>query len=264
MKKKEKDLLTWYIRELLHLEKDIIIVSDGGLIHLEVKGVDFNIYIKSLTYAGNPYPQNTTRAQLPKRDEFESIKRSDSIFLFLGYDEANEVFACWDPNKTKNRLNDKQYVSFFSRLNLQESVRIGEVLKATLTNGDKYVLFKQNDLAKFLLNICDYFPDLKMPVANIAISDKVQGVLAKIEDDSSVKLLIDEMLAHDPDISSLSLLSRCMNEFGEFYHKMTLKDWHHAINDYLSSHKTLNELINEDEWEDSAHYAAEPFRDPEN
>lgn len=250
MKRKEKNLLTWYIRELLHLEKGIVIISDDGLIHLEVKGVDFYIYIKSLTYAGNPYPKTTTRSQLPKRDEFESIKVSDSIFLFLGYDEANEVFACWDPNKTKNRLNEKQYVSFFSRLNLQESVRIGEVLKATLTNGDKYVLFKQNDLAQFLLNICDYFPNLKMPVANIPISDKVQGFLAKIEDDSSVKLLIDEMRTHDPDISSMSLLSSCMNEFGDFYHKMTLKDWHHVINNYLSSYNTVNERINEDEWEE--------------
>ena len=85
MRKLDKEHLTWYIRELLHLEKDITIISDGNVTHLEVKGVDFYFYIKSLTYAGKPYPLNTTRAQLPQREEFGAIKASNAVnFIILG------------------------------------------------------------------------------------------------------------------------------------------------------------------------------------
>lgn len=247
MKKSDKNHLTWYIRELLHLEKDIAIISDDGVIHLEVKGCDFYIYIKSLTYAGNPYPPNTTRAQLPRRDEFDDIKASDAIFLFLGYDESNEVFACWDPNRTKARLNEKQYVSFFSRLNLQESVCMGKVVEASLQNDFKYVLFKLNDLGSFLLNINKYFTNLYLHGGNIAISEKAQGILLNVEDDSSVRLLINELIVNNPEISILSLISNCMNEYGEFYNRMTLKDWNNIIKAYISQKEKTEVVQIEDE-----------------
>lgn len=232
MKKSDKNLLTWYIRELLHLEKDITIISDDGVIHLEVKGIDFYLYIKSLTYAGNPYPKNTTRAQLPRREEFDGIKASDSIFLFLGYDEVNEVFACWDPNRTKERLNEKQYVSFFSRLNLQESASKGHIIETSLQNDFKYVLFKINDLPHFLLHIKDYFPSIEIQNETYSISNASSGILIKIEDDSSVRLFIDEQIEYDSEISNLTLISNCMNEFGDFYNRLSLKDWCKLVSQY--------------------------------
>lgn len=263
MKKADKDSLTWYIRQLLHLEKDIVIIEDGNITHLEVKGKPFYLYIKSLTYAGNPYPQNTTRAQLPKRDEFDAIKTSDAVFLFLGYDETNEVFACWDPIRTKDRLNERQYVSFFSRLNLQQSVSQGKVITASLQNDFKYVLFKLNDLAFFLLNIRNYFPDIVQGTIIEAISEKTQGALFKVEDDSSVKLLIDELYQNDENISTLSLVSECMNLYGEFYYKLTLKDWFKIVNAYISKIDTNNpdEFVNnlEVEVENKSYRVAEDF-----
>ena len=235
MKILDKDELKRHIRQLLHLEKDIDIISDDTVTHLKVMGKDFYIYIKTVTYAGNPYPRNTTRAQLPSREEFNDIKNSDAVFLFLGYDVDNEVFVCWDPVKTKERLNEKQYVSFFSRLNMQTEVRKGKILSAFLQNDLKYVLFKLNDLSFFLLNIKRYFPNVITENKVIQISAKSGGVLKKIEDDSSVKLLIDEQLALHGDVPVLTLISSCMNEFGEFYHKMTLKDWLKVVKSYIKN-----------------------------
>ncbi len=241
MKKQDKDNLTKYIRQLFQMEKDIVVVSDDTITHLEVKGKDFYLYIKSLTYAGNPYPQNTTRAQLPRRDEFNPIKESDAVFLFLGYDEVNEVFACWDPIRTKERLNERQYVSFFCRLNQQESVRQGQFVSASLQNDFKYTLFKLNDLANFLLEIDAYFPELRVFPNNISDSNKTSGLLQKVDDDVSVKLLIEESLKINENISTLSLLSKCMNEYGDYYHKMTLKDWHGIIQDYLKKRNNITD-----------------------
>lgn len=260
MNKAEKDSLIWNIRQLLHLEKDIEIISDESVIHLKVMGKPFCLYIKSLTYAGNPYPQNTTRAQLPKRDEFEAIKRDNSVFLFLGYDEANNVFSCWDPVRTKERLNEKQYVSFFSRLNLQQSVTRGNILSSTLQNDFKYVLFKLNDLANFLLHITEFFPNIKFEQTTIAVSKNTNGILSKIEDDNSVKLLIDELISMNEDVSDLTLMSSCMNEFGDFYNKMTLKDWHHIVKTYRDK-KVANKYNLEEEPDIMPFFAAEPIED---
>lgn len=251
MNRSEKKQLIRYIRQLLHLEKDIIIIADDGLIHLEVKGNAFYIYIKSLTYGGNPYPPNTTRAQLPRRDEFEPVIASEAFFLFLGYDEQNKTFVCWDPVKTKERLNKKSYVSFFSRLNLQESAKQGKLIEAYLENGLKYVLFNINDLAYFLLNIQSYFPEIHLHSESIAISESVEGVLLKVEDDKSVKLLIDELYKMKPDISTLKLMAECMNEFGVFYHRMTLTDWRGVINKYINS------LARDTDFEDNIYIVAE-------
>ena len=248
MNKKDKDNLTKYIRQLLQMEKDFVIVSDDIITHLEVKGKDFFLFIKSLTYAGNPYPQNTTRAQLPRRSEFNSIKESDAVFLFLGYDEVNEVFACWDPIRVKERLNEKNYVSFFSRLNLQESVHQGQCNTAYLQNNSKYVLFKINDLANFLLNIRKYFPDLmtsaETPETNTD-SPKTTGVLQNVADDVSVKLLIDELVQNEGGQSNLAIISKCMNEYNEYYPEMSLKNWHDITCDYLAEIETNSNAIEE-------------------
>lgn len=252
MNKKDKDNLTKYIRQLLQMEKDIVIVSDDIITHLEVKGKDFFLYIKSLTYAGNPYPKNTTRAQLPRRSEFNSIKESDAVFLFLGYDEVNEVFACWDPIRAKERLNERNYVSFFSRLNQQESVHQGQCNTAYLQNNSKYVLFKINDLANFLLNISIYFPDLmtsaESPETNTDFQ-KTTGVLQHVADDVSVKLLIDELVQNEGGYSNLAIISKCMNEYGIYYPKMSLKNWYEIICDYIAAKKTVSNVQEEIEKE---------------
>ncbi len=249
MRKLDKNALNWYIRQLLHLEKDIDIISDGSVTHLKVMGRDFYLYIKTVTYAGNPYPQNTTRAQLPRRDEFEAIKNSDAIFLFLGYDIVNEVFVCWDPIKTKKRLNEKDYVSFFSRLNQQEEVISGHVTSAFLQNDFKYVLFKLNDLPYFLLNIKDYFPNIVISKRIIHLSEQSSGILKSVDDDSSVKLLIEELLNLHDDVPILTLISNCMNEYGEFYHKMTLKDWNTLVKEYLKN-RTVKSYEEESDYDD--------------
>ena len=251
MKKLDKNALNWYIRQLLHLEKDIDIISDGSVTHLKVMGRDFYLYIKTVTYAGNPYPKNTTRAQLPRRDEFEAIKNSDAIFLFLGYDIVNEVFVCWEPAKTKERLNEKQYVSFFSRLNLQEEVQQGNILKASLQNDFEYVLFKLNDFPYFLLHIKDYFPSIVIENKVVHITEKTSGILSRIEDDASIKLLIEEQLVLNEETPTLTLISMCMNEFGEFYHKMTLKDWHKVVNNYLKEINNQSEELESNYYNDS-------------
>ena len=242
MIKSDKDILLGYIEELLLSEKDIVVLSDDNdIININVNGRSFFLYIKSLTYAGNPYPLNTTRAQLPRRDDFKSIKDSNAIFIFLGYDEENEVFACWEPQKTKARLNEKQYVSFFSRLHLQVIAKEKDFVKTSLQNGLKYVLFRLDILPKFLLTIDDFFPDLisfglpETPEIN-------QGKIFDLEDDNSIVSFIEELYKNDTNESILFLVSSCINKFGKTYYNMTLRDWQILVSEYIEQkHPSISE-----------------------
>ena len=233
MTKAGKDSLLWYIEELLHSEKDIVVLSDdNGIINLEVKGRSYSLFIKSLTYAGNPYPSNTTRAQLPRREEFQSIKESKAIFLFLGYDDENEVFACWEPTKTKARLNEKQYVSFFSRLYLQRIAKEQDFVKASLQNGLKYVLFRLELLPTFIFRINDFFSDLVLSGLPTD-SETNNGKLLNVEDDDSVKTYLEELYENGTNDSILFLVSSCIKKFGESYQSMTLRDWQVLISEFI-------------------------------
>lgn len=172
------------------------------------------------------------------------------FFLFLGYDEVNEVFACWDPIRAKERLNERNYVSFFSRLNQQESVHQGQCNTAYLQNNSKYVLFKINDLANFLLNISIYFPDLMTSAGSPETNtdfQKTTGVLQHVADDVSVKLLIDELVQNEGGYSNLAIISKCMNEYNEYYPEMSLKNWHDITCDYLAAIETNSNAVEEDD-----------------
>ncbi|MBR8769885.1 hypothetical protein [Porphyromonas levii] len=124
---------------------------------MEFKHTKFYVYVKNLSSAYFKDRQGTTRAQLPKRDDFEDIKNSDIPFIFLGYDQINDVLVCWNYHMVKKRLNEKKSVSFYSRIHYQEEVVAGEFLRKTLKNNDTPVFFKRKDLAMFFENIQLFF-----------------------------------------------------------------------------------------------------------
>lgn len=219
------------------------IISQSDVCHIRIDGNEYYLYFKCVTHEGKPYPIEHQRAQLPKRDSFNKIKESDVPFLFIGYDINNDVYVCWEPSKVKPRLNKKSYVSFYSRLSLQESVVEGEIRDEVLTNGDKFVLFKSADILSFFQMIDQHFVELKknsnagmayepfMSVEEHANKGaQVVGKILDITDDESLKLLIDSI----KNESVLRIMSECMNEFGEYYFKMSLSDWNKVVKKYLN------------------------------
>jgi len=86
---------------------------------------EYFVYFKCITHEGNPWPIECQRAQLPNHPNFDEVIHSVIPFLFIGYDVDNDVYVCWDPLKTKYRLNKKKYVSFHSRLSIQQSIEKG-------------------------------------------------------------------------------------------------------------------------------------------
>lgn len=187
---------------------DLVEISTNSeILCVRLEGFTYKIFFKNISHAGKGYPENSTRAQLPYRNEFDSIA-CDDIFLFLGYDSANDVFVCWDPIKTKSRLNQRKYVSFFSRLNIQNSVKTNEILTSKLSNGDVFVVFKRSDTFLFLSNIVNYFPN---------INNRNDDITHQLN-----KLIIDR---HKSNYSNLEIISECMRLYGAKYPQKTYAEW---------------------------------------
>lgn len=222
------------------------IISRDDILLIEVDEHKYYIYLKCVSHKGNPYPLNDQRAQLPQRAIFDTVKASDIDFLFLGYDIDNDVFVCWDPLKVRQRLNVKTYVSFYSFKDIQNNVQFGKIDTAELSNGDKFVLFKREDVLSFFNMIKVHFPRLKesdsIPeedtVQNHSPLNKTQkveiiGVLSEVSSDSSVKLLIDSLLSEGKD--RMTIICACLNNFAKFYYKMKLTDWKRIIYNYIDN-----------------------------
>ena len=125
--------------------------------HVIIDGMEFYIYIKNLSpaYFSNP---DVWRAQLPKMEIFDVIKSSDIPFILLGYDGENDVYVTWNPSWGKQRLNEGESVSFYSRLSIQNEARKKKQLcRIELNHDGEALVFPREFLPEVLVSINHFF-----------------------------------------------------------------------------------------------------------
>lgn len=133
--------------------------------HIMFEGVEYYIYVKNLSsaYFSNP---DVSRAQLTGVDTLLQIKKSDALFILLGYDSDNRVFAAWNPHVAKQRIGTASSPSLYSRFSWQkEAVEQGDFITRELKNDGSVLLFPQEYISLFLGNIEMFFPDTSEYVA---------------------------------------------------------------------------------------------------
>ena len=155
-------------------------------------------------------------------------KQSNHKFLFLGCDVVNGVYACWNYNKVKMRLNEKKSVSFYSRLSAQRKVKRGEFLRLTLKNGDEPVLFKWEDIAAFVDQINIFFPNsasrrTHAEEERLGDEECQAGKLDGIADAALLSRL--EPLLNTACPRTLEAISMLEAHYAKRYPKMEMRDW---------------------------------------
>lgn len=156
-------------KELLDktLQANVTFKSLEGVIpcRIIIDGNYYNVYIKNLSSA-HFSNENVWRAQLPSDDKFAEMKESPIPFIFLGYDEENDVYATWNPHKVKQRLNEAKYVSFYSRLSAQKEAHDEDrFVRQELNNEGEVLIFPRTKLGSYLVNMQTYFADMSDYVA---------------------------------------------------------------------------------------------------
>lgn len=191
---------------------------------MEIGGREFYIYVKNLSSAYFKTRPDTTRAQLPVREDFEEIKHSAIPFVFLGYDSVNDVIVCWNYHTAKQRLNERKSVSFYSRRYFQEEVVSGEFLRKELKNGDTPVLFKRKDIITFFRSIDSFFekPSESDNVKNIIIDGKIKNIA-----DKTLLLKLKPLLDTDTP-HTLEAIKVTQQFYGDLTN-MKFRDWANLV-----------------------------------
>ena len=155
MKYTEETLNTLFLNAI-DLDREEI-TNVNHVIGIHHNGVNYYVFIKMLSYAGNPHPRNKFRVQLPYKDFLEPYIQTPGYFLMLGFNDIYKSFVCWSPAKVQPRLNQKEVVSLFCDINVVAGTRHGEIGEGVLQNGDKYAIFHAGDFSLFLDSIGKVF-----------------------------------------------------------------------------------------------------------
>jgi len=158
IEKIKPETLLALVREVLDPYSNFFFINGTQPFLMSFDDQKYYVYVKNISSAYFSDRDNTTRAQLPIKPEFDSIKSSPYPFIFLGYDGIYDVFVCWNYHIAKERLNVGKSVSFYSRTFFQSEVNEGEFIRKKLKNGDLPVLFKRSYLIEFFKKIDTFFP----------------------------------------------------------------------------------------------------------
>lgn len=221
-------------REILEQSDDFCYIEGIQPFLMSFEDQKYHVYVKNISSAYFSDRDTTTRAQLPVKSEFDSIKLSPNPFIFLGYDGVNDVFVCWNFHVAKERLNVGKSVSFYSRTFFQSEVKDGELVRRRLKNGDLPVLFKRSNIIDFFKNINTFFtPNLVQEKDNNNENINIYEV-SEIEQDifKDGKLLkinnVQLLNEINPYLKSSRLLSAAQivgKYYNNKYPSMELTDW---------------------------------------
>lgn len=170
IEKIKPETLLALMREVIDKSTDFSYISGNQPFFMSFRNQKYYVYVKNVSSAYFSDRDKTTRAQLPIKPAFDSIKSSPYPFIFLGYDGLNDVFICWNYHIAKERLNVGKSVSFYSRTFFQSEVKEGEFIRRKLKNGDVPVLFKRSNLIEFFKKIDTFFPIENTPKFNYALN----------------------------------------------------------------------------------------------
>jgi hypothetical protein len=213
------ETLQQLILDVLQKTPDFKYIKGIQPFFMTYKNKPYYVYVKNLSSAYFRERPDTTRAQLPIKDEFEEIKKSPYPFIFFGYDQNNDVLVCWNYHIVKQRLNMAKSVSFYSRTFFQEEVAEGELLQKRLKNGDEPVLFHRKNLRLFFDRVDSLFNE---SITNCASSPE-EGKIRIITDEKLITLLRPLLNTETPH--TLEAIKVAEQYYQGKYPKMKLKDW---------------------------------------
>ncbi|MCF6140983.1 hypothetical protein L1S34_06775 [Flavobacterium sp. K77] len=206
--------------------------EDGNPFFIEIYDKPFFIFLKNLSPAYFKNSPDVTRVQLPFSDHFDKIFKANIPFVILGYDVDNDTVVCWNPSKIKERLNARNNVSLYSRNSLQSDIKKDEIKTGFLSNGEKIILFRRENLDLFFEKIPVLFDDNQIKIkdnedlvsepAEIYFPEKLYEIT-----DTQVLNLLNPLLEKNRVLEAVEI---CTKYYFDKYKSMTFKDWFNLIN----------------------------------
>lgn len=217
-----KDLKIKFIETLNELDE--FSYEEGNPFLIKI-GIDkYFVFLKNLSPAYFKNSPDVTRVQLPYSEHFSKIFKADIPFIILGYDVDTDTVVTWNPTKVKERLNAKSNVSLYSRSSLQENVKDDEFRFGYLSNGERIIVFKRENLTNFFDVVFDLFKENAEPKTT---ETKQPVTLTEITDKELLQII-------KPLLKKNKVL-QAVEETSKYYENkhinMTFRDWHKLVSE---------------------------------
>lgn len=206
-------------------ELDEFSYEEGNPFLIKIGKVKYFIFLKNISPAYFKNSPDVTRVQLPYSDHFSKIFKADIPFIILGYDFDTDTVVAWNPTKVKERLNAKNNVSLYSRSSLQEDVKDDEFRIGYLSNGERFIVFKRENLTNFFDVVFDLFEEKIGPKPT---EPKLTNTLTEITDKEILQIIL-------PLLKNNKVL-QAVEETSKYYEKK------HKSMTFRNCHKLVSEL----------------------
>ncbi len=217
-----KDLKIKFIETLNELDE--FSYEEGNPFLIKIGTNKYFVFLKNLSPAYFKNSPDVTRVQLPYSDHFSKIFKADIPFIILGYDVDTDTVVAWNPTKVKERLNAKSNVSLYSRSSLQENVKDDEFRLGYLSNGERIIVFKRENLTSFFDVVFDLFEENAVPKTT---EPRQTATLTEITDKELLQII-------KPLLKKNKVL-QAVEETSKYYEKkhknMAFRDWHKLVSE---------------------------------
>ena len=238
-----KELKIKFVETLSDIES--FSYDEGNPFLIKIYEQKYFVFLKNLSPAYFKNSPDVTRVQLPFSDHFDKIFKANIPFVILGYDADNDTVVCWNPSKIKERLNAKSNVSLYSRNSLQSDIKFNEFKTGFLSNGEKIILFRRDNLNLFFEKLLVLFDSNQFEIKYI------ENVVSE-----PIELLLPDKLSEITDVEVLSLITPlleknrvleaveiCTKHYYDRYTSMTFKDWFVLINNLYKKNSNVENKI---------------------
>jgi hypothetical protein len=205
--------------------------EEGNPFLIKIHELKYFVFLKNLSPAYFKNSPDITRVQLPFSDHFDKIFKANIPFVILGYDVDNDTMVSWNPSKIKERLNAKNNVSLYSRNSLQSNINENKIKIGVLSNGEKIILFRRENLDLFFKKLPVLFDDNQIEIkvkedivlepTEIIYPDKIYEIT-----DIYVLDLINPLLEKNRVLEAVEI---CTKYYANEYPNMTFKEWFELI-----------------------------------
>lgn len=147
--------LKYLLIDSLRLYSDNVVFIDGNNPYrFSINKKTFYVLIKNVHESGDGRGnQDECRIQVAKTGNFNEALNSRTDVIVLGYFADEKVFTAWNPYLMRNRFNQKQTISLYSRFSVQRQAAINKIATYRDTNGQSVISFLPDYLGLYLENL---------------------------------------------------------------------------------------------------------------
>jgi len=147
--------LKYLLIDSLRLYSDNVVFIDGNNPYrFSINKKTFYVLIKNVHESGDGRAnQDECRIQIAKTGNFNDALNSKTEVIVLGYFADEKVFTAWNPYLMRDRFNQKQTISLYSRFSVQRQAAISKIATYRDTNGQSVISFLPDYLGLYLENL---------------------------------------------------------------------------------------------------------------